>query len=72
VVHDENRSAPAPPGRWRRRCLLAAGVLALLGGVMLGILRFGNPQWHPAIYIFQAYHWPGDERGMTAPPEGDE
>jgi len=40
---------------------LAIAATLLLALTVLGILRFGNPQWHKFIYIFQAYYWPGYE-----------
>jgi hypothetical protein len=36
----------------------------------LCLLRFGNPQWHSRIYVFQAYHWPGHGGGLMQIPAG--
>lgn len=46
-----------------KKTLLLALVLTLLGVSIAGVavLRFGNPQWHKYIYLFQAHVWPGEE-----------
>lgn len=36
----------------------AIGLTVVLALATLGILRFGNPQWHKYVYIFQCYYWP--------------
>ncbi len=56
-------------GTWRGRLVL---LLASIGFVVLplGILRFGNPQWHSTIYRFQAYVAPKYSDGHIPPPNG--
>lgn len=43
------------PARRRLRIFLAAVVAIPL--IILATLRFGNPQWHRLIYMFQSYVW---------------
>jgi len=39
--------------------ILIGSILSSLFFVILLTLRFGNPQWHKAIYLFQAFFHPG-------------
>ena len=45
--------------RLPRRALWTCGTAALLAGLALALLRYGNPRWSRAIYVFRAYYSPG-------------
>ncbi len=57
-------------GSWRPRRPRVLAALLLVCGLCAGAfltLRFGNPQWHPWVYCFQADVEPGYP-GATIPP----
>jgi len=41
------------------------GFILIINLGTLAVLRFGNPQWHRWIYVFQCYYWPGHKLEMT-------
>jgi len=45
----------------------AIALTLVLALTTLGILRFGNPQWHKYVYIFQAHYFPKYKNGMIFP-----
>ncbi len=55
--------------RRRLRWLVAVGsAVAAACVLILGLLRFGDPQWHGRVYVFQEYISPG--RRDLRPPDG--
>ncbi len=61
-------ASQATGGRHRRALARWAVAVPLL--IVLGVLAFGPAHWHKAIYMFQAYVWPGHANGVIAPPDG--
>ena len=51
----------------RRTLAVAAVGLVAVCLAALAVLRFGNPQWHRWVFMFQAYVWP---RRQPEPPKG--
>lgn len=45
----------------KRMAVTTLGVTLLCACAAMVVLRFGNPQWHKQIFIFQCYRWPGSE-----------
>lgn len=55
------------PKRWHRRALVIAMSLVGITVALLCVFRYGNPQWHKRIYIFQVYTWPRFDNAELPP-----
>lgn len=62
----QTSQAGRPRRRWAVLAHLAVAAPVLL---LLALLAFGRPNWHKAIYMFQAYVWPKHRGGVIRPPE---
>jgi hypothetical protein len=50
-----------PSSTLRKRVAIAAVCVLSTLGATVALLRFGNPQWHKYVFMFQAYVSPGED-----------